>query len=362
MCYLSFCISSYKRKEMLIELVKHLLSCDSQDIEVVVVDDCSMDGTAEELQVISDNRLRYRVNPVNRGAALCWYDALEFGQGKWLFQVLDRDWIDIQLVNKLISTLRELECKNVGFAAARERLGRQGDYQLYTKGLEVQKEFALRDSHPTGQIFRRDCWLGIGNREQYFADQKYGIYPHGYLYAILGNIYAGAQIHFDICSKRTYRERYERTVSRVYEIRNDKQPWFYPEKGMQFLRLACENLELIEGKEEQRQVARCRYVRFSKYATNVYYDVCMDEVVKQRYRCENLSTNYMELLRNLFSYILEARNYFAEQDFTWKDEDFYQMLYESDREILDKKLSWLESIRIMHGKCEIGGTSKSEHN
>lgn len=349
MCYVSFCISSYERKDMLIELIEHLLSCNCQDIEVAVVDDCSKDGTVEALETIADKRFRYRVNNKNRGAALCWYDALEFGRGKWLFQVLDRDWIDIQLIDELVNTLHEFEQRNVGFAAAGERLIDLGAYRIYSRGREVQKEFALRDSHPTGQIFYRDCWREIEDREKYFAEQQYDIYPHGYLYAVLGNKYAGAQIHFDICSKRTYRKRYARTISRVYEKREDKQPWFYPEKGLQFLKLACEHLELIEGEEEQRQVARCRYVRFVKFATRLYYNACMDEVIKRRYHCEELSTNYIELMNNLFSYICDARRYFDNCNFSWKNEDFYNMLYSSDKEILDKNLPWIEEVRAKNG-------------
>lgn len=346
MCYISFCISSYERRDMLIELVEHLLSCDSQAIEVAVMDDCSNDGTEEALAAISDKRLRYRRNCVNRGAALCWYDALEFGQGKWLFQLMDRDWIDIGLIDKLIVTLHAFEQNGVGFAAAGERTDGAGDYRIYTKGLEAQKEFALRDSHPTGQIFRRDCLREINGREQYFANQEYGIYPHGYLYAILGNCYAGAQIHFDICSKRTYRQRYAKTVSRVYEIRNDKQPWFYPEKGLQFLKLACGHMELIEGEEERRQVAAHRYIRFSRFPTKLYYNACVDDVIKHRYHCENLSTDYTKLLHNLFTYIHEARKYLEDCDFSWKNESFYNMLYLADKEILDEMLPWIESVRI----------------
>ncbi len=350
MCYISFCISSYERKNMLIELIEHLLSCSSKDIEVAVVDDCSKKKKKKALAAISDKRFRYRVNHDNRGAALCWYDALEFGQGKWLFQLLDRDWIDIQLIDKLVKILHKLESSGVGFAVAGEQFNGAKDFQIFTKGLETQKEFALRDSHPTGQIFRRDCWRKIENRKQYFSNQEYGIYPHGYLYAILGNHYAGAQIYPDICAKRNYRERYAKTVSRVYETRTDKMPWFYPEQGMRFLKLACEHIGLIRGMEEQQQVSKCCYIRFSQFVTLLYYNACIDEVVKQRYHCEHLSTDYIELMNNLFSYIYEVHKYFEEQDFIWKNEYFYYLLSKADQEILDRWLPWIESVRIMDQK------------
>lgn len=355
MCYVSFCISSYERKDMLMELIEHLLSCSSQDIEIAVVDDCSKDGTAEMLATISDKRFRYRVNQDNRGASACWCDALEFGQGRWLFQLLDRDWIDIHLVDKLIKILHELENSGVGFAVAGEQLNGEKNFKIFTKGLETQKEFALRDSHPTGQIFRKDCWREVDNREQYFSNQQYGIYPHGYIYAIIGNHYAGAQIYIDVCSRKTYRKRYARTVSRVYETRTDKMPWFYPEQGMHFLKLACEHIGLIRGMEDQQQVIKCCYIRFSKFVTLLYYNACIDEVVKQRYHCEHLSTDYIELMNNLFSYIYEAHKYFEEQDFTWKNEYLYHMLSKADQEILDRWIPWIESVRTMNRKgqtCE----------
>ena len=48
--YVSFCISAYNRKEMVEELVVHLLSFESEEIEVIVVDDRSSDGTMEMLE------------------------------------------------------------------------------------------------------------------------------------------------------------------------------------------------------------------------------------------------------------------------------------------------------------------------
>ena len=80
MCYISFCISSYERKTMLIELVEHLLSCNSQDIEVAVVDDCSQDGTAEALAKISDycsytENVTFKNSKIMPTEALLNYDA-----------------------------------------------------------------------------------------------------------------------------------------------------------------------------------------------------------------------------------------------------------------------------------------------
>lgn len=148
--YVSFCISAYNRREMVKELVEHLLSFVSEEIEVVVVDDHSSDGTMEMLEQIKDERLHAFCEEKQTGGGGCWYDTFEKGNGRWLFHILDRDWIDTSKINQLIRTLHILEAENCGFAVAGECLAKDRDYQVYSEGLETINQFGLRHSHPTG--------------------------------------------------------------------------------------------------------------------------------------------------------------------------------------------------------------------
>lgn len=347
--YVSFCISAYHRREMLGELVNHLLSVPNDDIEVIVMDDCSGDGTMEMLEQIKDKRLRKFCEEEHSGGALYWYDALERGNGVWLFQIIDRDWIDITQINKLIDVLHRLEEMDVGFAVAGEKLSEAEEYQIYGEGMQTINEFGLRYSHPTGQIFRKKKWDAIEGKRKFFAEEKYGIYPHGYLYAVMGNFLKGAYLLFDICDKAHYNQRLARTISTVYASRKDKKEWFWPESRFGLLKLACENIGLVQDTSLYANLILEKYILFFFSVTREWYYNCHNEILKRRYGRPEMSTNYIELMINGFDYIALFREYLEERGFWWADASFYAALSGVDGQLTQWLIKWTEELRIKDG-------------
>ena len=66
--FLTFCIPTYNRVERVRSLVTNILSLPDDDIEIVVLDNGSDDGTFEELSKIRDSRFHVLTNGENRGA------------------------------------------------------------------------------------------------------------------------------------------------------------------------------------------------------------------------------------------------------------------------------------------------------
>ena len=58
--------------------------------ELIIVDDCSTDGTDEVVKKFSDKRIRYYKNKKNSGAAVSRNRALKLAQGRWI-AFLDSD-------------------------------------------------------------------------------------------------------------------------------------------------------------------------------------------------------------------------------------------------------------------------------
>ncbi len=347
--YLSFCISAYNRKDMVEELVLHLLSIPRSDIEVIVMDDHSGDGTMEMLDKIKDERLYKYCEKKQVGGFLCWYDNLERGNGTWLFHVLDRDWIDITFVDRLIDTLHKLETLNVGFAAAGEKISTAQDYQIFDEGLKAINEFGLRFSHPTGQIFYRKAWDAIENKRRFFSEERFGVYPHGYIYTIMGNSLKGAYILFDICDKAHYNQRVIRTISTAYALRKDKTEWFWPESRFGLLKLACENIGLVQDTSLYANLILEKYILFFFSVTREWYYNCHNEILKRRYGRPEMSTNYIELMINGFDYIALFREYLEERGFWWADASFYAALSGVDGQLTQWLIKWTEELRIKDG-------------
>ena len=148
----SFCIPSYKNKNAVINMVMALLSCELKEIQIVVCDDASNDGTYEELIKIKDKRLKIICNEKNIGAKLNWNKVLEAGDGEYLYLAMGRDLLVVSKMNRLIEMLRIFENENVSIAMDRK----------YEGGIQVLKKaealgFMIGAHHPTGLILKRQA-------------------------------------------------------------------------------------------------------------------------------------------------------------------------------------------------------------
>lgn len=142
---LSICIGTYNRKEILLGNLHTLLTERRTDIEIVVVDNASNDGTWEALQTLQDERVRVYRNDVNKGASFNWIRALLLGRGKYRMLLNDRDSIDVKrlasFMNYLYST-PDLGDVIVVMNGYREIAKASERAYLYTK-----------DSHPGNYVY-----------------------------------------------------------------------------------------------------------------------------------------------------------------------------------------------------------------
>ena len=103
---LSVCIPSYNRKDLLKKNIEELLKYDGNDLEVVVVDNASEDGSWEYLQSIKDRRVKIFRNPENRGAGYNCSRAIINCSGSFVLNLNDRDMIMHKDLEEYIRFLR----------------------------------------------------------------------------------------------------------------------------------------------------------------------------------------------------------------------------------------------------------------
>jgi glycosyltransferase involved in cell wall biosynthesis len=77
--------------ERVTALVANLLSLPDNDIQVVVLDNNSTDGTFEALSKINDPRFIYASNPVNRGALFNMVNVFSYATGEYVIYSTDQD-------------------------------------------------------------------------------------------------------------------------------------------------------------------------------------------------------------------------------------------------------------------------------
>lgn len=136
---ISVIIPSYNRRNTILQSVNSVLDQTYSDIEVIVVDDCSTDGTEDVINSIKNNKLKYIKCSQNRGAATAINIGLENAQGKYI-AINDSD--DIWKKNKL-----ELQMKE---------FNKDSDYgMIYCAFSKIKKGKLLRIM-PSGKQDRND--------------------------------------------------------------------------------------------------------------------------------------------------------------------------------------------------------------
>jgi len=86
----SICIPTYAGEQYLADAIQSVLDQNYQSLEVIIVDDCSPDSTAEIVARFKDDRIHYFRNEVNLGPEGNWNRCLELANGDY-YKLLPHD-------------------------------------------------------------------------------------------------------------------------------------------------------------------------------------------------------------------------------------------------------------------------------
>ena len=145
----SIVMPSYNTARFLSETVASVLAQTYTDWELLIVDDCSTDGSVDYLSALSDPRIRLLQNETNSGAAVSRTRALREAKGRWI-AFLDSD--DLWTPDKLE--------KQIGFM---QENGCAFSYTFYSEIDEDSRPLGRRVTGPKRITYRgekRYCWQG----------------------------------------------------------------------------------------------------------------------------------------------------------------------------------------------------------
>ena len=120
---ISVCMTTYNGERYVAEQITSILEELKSDDEVIVVDDCSKDGTVKILQDLNDLRIKIYVNDRNKGINVSFERAIYLANNDYIF-LSDQDDIWIKgrvslMVKKLIETSTLLVSSNFDFQKER---------------------------------------------------------------------------------------------------------------------------------------------------------------------------------------------------------------------------------------------------
>lgn len=96
----------YNAEPYLSEAIQSMLNQTYTDFELIILDDCSTDGSADVVQTFSDKRIIYHRNEVNSGLANNLNTGLKLAKGKYIARM---DGDDISLPHRLQTQVDFLE-------------------------------------------------------------------------------------------------------------------------------------------------------------------------------------------------------------------------------------------------------------
>jgi glycosyltransferase involved in cell wall biosynthesis len=162
---LSIVIPAFNVERFIIPSVVSALGQTYRDIEVIVVDDGSTDGTAEKISTIHDSRLKV-IAQSNRGLSAARNAGICLAQGKYI-GLLDGDDVWTSRKAAIHIALMERNPKiGISYSNLRyinERGQGTGEYLISKVRIPTIKDFFARNLIiPSSAIIRKDCFVKAG--------------------------------------------------------------------------------------------------------------------------------------------------------------------------------------------------------
>jgi len=115
------CITTCNRKTLLIGALKSVLEQDYHNLEILIVDDASIDGTKEVLEesyLFKDPRVKYLKHLTNKGLASSRNTAIFNAKGEYFTFCDDDDRWQVDMVTNLLFAINRTDDINVSFGVS----------------------------------------------------------------------------------------------------------------------------------------------------------------------------------------------------------------------------------------------------
>src|SRR5258708_31495373 len=150
----SICIPTYNYRHYLSDALDSALAQEFADIEIVVVDNCSDDGTPELVETYCrrDNRVVFHRNSRNLGMTANFNRSMELARGKYIKFLCADDVLTMDCVGKMVGVLEAHP--DVTLVGCRRSVFDQDNRMIGTRA------YANRPFSRSGQQVIRDCYFG----------------------------------------------------------------------------------------------------------------------------------------------------------------------------------------------------------
>jgi glycosyltransferase involved in cell wall biosynthesis len=130
----SVCIPAFNNGRFIAETLNSVLGQTYQNIEVIVVDDCSEDDTVSQIEQLADDRVRLIKNERNLGMHGNWSKALSYASGEFIKLVCGDDLLLPGCIELQAAVLNQQANTDVALVACRRKV-------IRADGSEISRSF-----------------------------------------------------------------------------------------------------------------------------------------------------------------------------------------------------------------------------
>ena len=171
---LSICIPTYNRSNLVSERIKELISCPSPEIEIVVSDNASTDGTQDAVKKIKDPRIKYYRNDENLGYPANILKLAERATGDFLLYISDEDRVAVEAIPWILNAIKTNKnithiAGSIGWEGARrKKILKAYEDKILKSGYDSLTKLFWDYSHGSGIILKREA-LDLKRAKKYLG-------------------------------------------------------------------------------------------------------------------------------------------------------------------------------------------------
>ena len=290
--FLSICIPTYNRADKIVDLVKTLLSCKENNIEVIVIDNCSTDNTQMLLNEIIDNRFSYVRNKNNIGSMPNVLKALTLGSGEFILLCLDKDGIIPENLPFLIQRIREDNDVVFGQCAL-NRYDFEEDI-VYNKGFLSLIYLAYTSEHPSGLFVKRSVLTKAGIIDKIVANNRSFAFNTELLKAELAILGKSRRINLPLVYTETL-EACEKELSHTYKGDNI---YFFPKNIIETFNIYSKNLfNLNITKKHKKTILKKIYISLLTASTFSFQSLMKNKSICSHHGINTRNVGINELIK-----------------------------------------------------------------
>lgn len=300
MLTLSICIPSYNRFEQLRLTVKNILKSNSQDFEIVIVDNCSPRNIYDYIHE-KDPRLRIvkRITPVYGAQNVL--DCIFYGNGEYSMILLDKDSLEGKFLNDFIRCLKNWELAG-GYCVLNSI---NTIAQVYKKNRILN--FGFLSKHPSGNFYRMSILKTYVESHISILEKD----PFSFDFCLAYCAYKGDMLYYDKSLVNSNLCNFSSSQTSLTFSKNKNNLFYHPSNIISEFKNYIENLNEFDLERNYRILVVCSlYKRNMKNITIGYRNIMKNIDICKHYHHKTENVSLIQMLL----YAINLRNCFYEVD------------------------------------------------